>query len=205
MMICLPQDVLAITCAPCGIWKEPIGASTLTVAPEPAEADVVCEGNAVGEEAVRLVAGEGDFAVLAVVIPALRAARDRQAVQVVTVMAMKRYGFIGHLSVSLVAADTKKLDGRLAAGIASLSQICDSGRGSGTARYRKADADHRALAVTAANRDLPVVTGDNDTDQGEPDARAGKAARGTASGELIPDLPDLLLRDPGPGVGPFQQ
>jgi hypothetical protein len=52
---------------------------------------------------------------------------------------------------------SSKLDGHLAVGIAALSQICDSGRSSGTARHRKPDADHRALTIPAANRDLPSV------------------------------------------------
>jgi hypothetical protein len=79
-----------------------------------------------------------------------------------------------------VSTASSKLEGRCAAGIAALSQICDSGRSSGTARHRKLDADHRALPVLAANRDPPAMTDDNDADQGEPDTGTEKAARGTA-------------------------
>jgi hypothetical protein len=152
--------MLATTCAPRGIGKEPIGASTRTVSAGLAEADVECD--AAGEDAVRLAAGDGDVPGFAVVIPALHAARDRPAAQVVTLMAMRRYTFIGCLSVSLVATSSK-LEGRRAVGVAALSRSCDSGRGSGTALHRKPDADHRALTVPAANRDLPAVTDDNDT------------------------------------------
>lgn len=113
-LTCLGQEMLYTTCAPCGIGKLPIGAFTRTLAAAvcEGEGDAVCEGDAagedgVGEDAVRLVAGERDVAVLAVVIPALHAARDRPAAQVVAAMAMRRYAFIGHLSASLVAADTK--------------------------------------------------------------------------------------------------
>src|SRR5262245_46514221 len=118
MRTCLPQGILATTCAPCGIGKEPIGASTRTVSPEPAEADVVCEGDAVGEDPARLAIGERDVTGFAAVIPAVHAARDRPTAQDVTAMAMRRYAFIGSLSVSLVAASSK-LDGHLAAGIAA--------------------------------------------------------------------------------------
>jgi hypothetical protein len=95
--------MLATSCAPLGIGKEPIGASTWTVVPEPAAGDVVCEGDAVGEDAARAAVGEGDLAGFTLVIPALHAARDRPAVQEATVMAMKRYVFIKCLSVSLAA------------------------------------------------------------------------------------------------------
>jgi hypothetical protein len=59
------------------------------------------EEAAVGEEAAALVAGERDVTGLAVVIPALHAARDRPAAQVVTAMAVRRYAFIGYLLISL--------------------------------------------------------------------------------------------------------
>jgi hypothetical protein len=98
----------------------------------------------------------------------MHAAGDRSAAQVVMAMAMRRRcAFIGYLLVSLVAASSK-LDGHLAAEIAAMSRFCDSGRSSSTVRHRKPDADHCALTVAAANRDLPAVTDDNDTDQGEP-------------------------------------
>jgi hypothetical protein len=86
--------MFATTCAPRGIGKEPIGASTRTVRPAPAEADVACEGDAAGEDPARLAAAEGDVAGFAEVIPAAHAASDRLAAQVVTVMAMRRYAFI---------------------------------------------------------------------------------------------------------------
>jgi len=200
----LPQGMLATTCAPRGIGKDPSGAPTRTVAPESAEADAVCDGDAAGDVAgddwLWLTVGEGDVTGFALVIPALHAARDRPTAQDVTVMAIKRYWFIKCLSVGLVAPGSK-LSRHLATGIAVLSRFCDSGRSSGTSLHWKPDADHRALAVPAANRDLPAVTDDNDPDQGEADTRTRKAARGPASGELLPDLPDLVLRDPGPGVG----
>ena len=137
MRSCLPQGMLATTCAPRGMGKDPIGASTRTVSPEPAEAEAeaVCEGGATGEDPVRFAAGGGDVTGFAVVIPALHAARDRPAAQDVTVMAIKRYEFIKCLSVGLVAASSK-LGRHLAAGIAALSRFCDSGRSPGTALHR---------------------------------------------------------------------
>ena len=95
MMICLPQVALTTTCAWCGIGKLPIGASTLTLGAGLAEADPVCEAAAAGEEGVRVVAGARGR--LAAVIPAVHAARDRPAAQVVTATAMRRYAFIGYL------------------------------------------------------------------------------------------------------------
>jgi hypothetical protein len=65
------------------------------------------EAAAAGEDAAGLVADERDVAGLAVVTPAVHAARDRPAAQVVTAMAMRRYAFIGCLSVSLVAGSSK--------------------------------------------------------------------------------------------------
>jgi hypothetical protein len=57
----------------------------------PADGDGECEwdaeGDAVDEEAAR----DGEDAGLAVVIPALHAARDRPAAQVVTTIAVRRY------------------------------------------------------------------------------------------------------------------
>ena len=105
----LPRGSIAKPRGLVSVGKEPIGASTLTVSTGPAEADVVCEEDAVGEDPVRLAVGdgpvrlavrEGDVTGFAVVIPALHAARDRPAAQDVTAMAMKRYVFIECLSVS---------------------------------------------------------------------------------------------------------
>jgi hypothetical protein len=87
--------MFATTFAPRGIGKEPIDASTRTVLPAPAEADVACEGDDVaGEDPVRLAAVEGDVSGFAEVIPAAHAASNRLAAQVVTVMAVRRYAFI---------------------------------------------------------------------------------------------------------------
>jgi hypothetical protein len=86
--------MFATTCAPRGIGKEPTGASTRTVLPASAEADVACEGDAAGEDPARLASVEGDVFGFAEVIPAAHAASDRLAAQVVTVMAMRRYVFI---------------------------------------------------------------------------------------------------------------
>jgi hypothetical protein len=52
---------------------------------------------------------------------------------------------------------------------------------SASARHRKPDADHRALTVPAANRDLPAVTDDNDTDQGEPDTGTSGTGKNSAA------------------------
>lgn len=139
MRSCLPQGMLATTCAPRGIGKDPIGSSTRTVSPESAEAEAeaeaVCDGDAAGEDTLRLAVGEGDVTGFALVIPAVHAARDRPAAQDVTVMAIKRYEFIKCLSVGLVAASSK-LGRHLAARIAALSRFCDSGRSPGTALHR---------------------------------------------------------------------
>src|SRR5579875_3476571 len=96
------------------------------------------------------------------------------------------------------------LGGYLATGIAALSRLRDAGRSPGTSLHGKADADHRALAVPAAERDPPTVTHGDDADQGQADAGAGDAAGRPAPGELVPDLVGLVLRDPGPGVGYLQ-
>ena len=53
-----------------------------------------CEEDAAGEGPVRLALGEGDVPGLALVIPALHAARDRPAAQVITAMAVRRCVFI---------------------------------------------------------------------------------------------------------------
>jgi hypothetical protein len=57
-----------------------------------------------------------------------------------------------------------------------MSRICDSGRGSGTARRRKPCAGRRARTVPSADRYLPAVPGDDNADQGAPGTRTGKAA-----------------------------
>jgi hypothetical protein len=110
-----------------------------------------CEEDAVGEDPVRLAAGEGpvrlamgegDVPDLAVVIPTLHAARDRPVMQVITAMAVRRYVFIRCLSPSSLITASSKLGGHLAAGVAALSQSCDSERSSGTDRHRKTDAGH---------------------------------------------------------------
>jgi hypothetical protein len=197
--------MLYATCAPCGIGKLPIGAFTRTVAAALDEGEAGCEGDAVGEDPVRLGAGEGDVVGLAVVIPAVQAVRDRPAAEMVMAMAVRRSVFNGCPSPSVLVVVSSNLDGYLPAGIAVMSRICDRGRGSSTVLYGEADADHGALAVAAADRDLAAVADGDDADEGEPDTGTGKAARGTAPGEFLPDLPDLVLRDPGPSVGHLQQ
>jgi hypothetical protein len=64
--------MLYATCAPRGIGKLPIGAFTRTVAAALDEGDAGCEGDVVGEDPVRLAAGEGDVDGLAVVTPAVQ-------------------------------------------------------------------------------------------------------------------------------------
>jgi hypothetical protein len=103
-MICLSQVLFNSTCAPGGTGKLPIGASTLTVPAGLVEAGLVA---AAGEDAAGLVAAERDVAGLAVVTPAVHAARNRPAAQVVTAMATRQYAFIGYLSVGLVAGNSK--------------------------------------------------------------------------------------------------
>ena len=128
MMTCLSQTRLAITFAPRGIGKEPIRTSTLTVSAGLADTGLVCEAAAAGEDAAWLmageawlVAGERDAGGLALVIPALHAARDRPAAQVVT--AMRRYAFIGYLSVNLIASS--RLESRRAAGMRRCRDLAD--------------------------------------------------------------------------------
>jgi hypothetical protein len=49
------------------------------------------------------------------------------------------------------------------------------------------------------------VAGDDDTHQREPDAGPGQAARGAATGQFLPHLPDLVRGDACPGVGHLEQ
>lgn len=205
MPICLAQEMLYATCAPCGIGKLPIGAFTRTVLAALDEGEAGCEGDAVGEDPVRLAVGEGDVVGLAVVIPAVQAVRDSPAAQIVTAMAVRRRMFNGCPSPSVLVAVSPNLDGYLPAGTAVVSRICDREHGSATVLYGEADTDHGALAVAAADRDLAAVADGDDADKGEPDTGTGKAARGTATGEFLPHFPDLILRYPGPSVGHLQQ
>jgi hypothetical protein len=96
--------MLATSCAPCGTGKGPIGASSGTVSAGLGEADAERDAAdedaawlAAGEDAAWLAAGDGDGVVpgLAVLIPTLHAARDKPAAQVATLVAMRRYAFIG--------------------------------------------------------------------------------------------------------------
>src|SRR5580700_12007789 len=119
MRTCLPHGMLATTCALAGIGKEPTGASTRTVLAVLAGGEVGC--NAASEDGGRLAPGD-DAPGLAVVTPALHAARDSPAAQVVRAMATGRYRVTCHLlSVMVVAAQS--LEGRRAAQIAVMSRI----------------------------------------------------------------------------------
>ncbi|HEX6448806.1 MAG TPA: hypothetical protein VF060_05030 [Trebonia sp.] len=119
--------MLAITCAPGGIGKLPIGAFTWTVATGLADADGdgECDGDGVGEDPARLEVCEGDSDGWAVVIPAEHAARDRPTAQVSMDITVLRYVSIYRPFSQLIAAGSK-LCGRCAVGIAALSRVWDS-------------------------------------------------------------------------------
>lgn len=65
-----------------------------TVLPSPAEAGVACDADAVDEDPARVAEVEGDVFGFAEVMPALHAASDTLAAQIVTAMPTRRYAFI---------------------------------------------------------------------------------------------------------------
>jgi hypothetical protein len=66
-----------------------------------------------------------------------------------------------------------------------LSQPCDIRCGLGTARDRDPDADDRALAIPAADRELALVAGHDDADQRLPDLGAGQASGPVSAQERL--------------------
>src|SRR5580704_13935849 len=200
MMICLPSATFSATFAPAGTGKLPSDPLIAIVRPELAGVDVDLATDALWLDAGALVAGAvvaGAAVLLAVVMPAVHAATDTLAAQQARASAVERYLFIGFLysvrksQVRRSGRTDAKLDRGHTGRIPVLSQARDIRRNPGSVRHRKPDADHGALAVPAADRDLAAVPGHDDPHQRQPDAGPGQAARRPAAGQFLPDLPDL--------------